>query len=176
MAIRLLSYLSFFLLLTASSCDKELQELMMSKTPYNGNELRIDGYYYSDEVDASDYGVAVFYRDGVCYHLFGTDFTEPLDEYIEQEILLNSSFVDDLRTTPTHIGVFQIAGESIEFETWEAGRDITTFSHFGDIINDTAFILRERVNNDQGVTFEENITYRFKQFSPKPDSTTRFIE
>lgn len=90
--------------------------------------------------------------------------------------MLNDALISRLMNTPTHIGVFQINTESINFETWEAGRNITTFSHFGKILNDTTFLLEKRINNITNKTFTENLTYRFKQFSPKPNSTNNFIK
>ena len=174
MAIRLLSYLLFFLILTASSCDKDLQELMMNKTPYIGNELRIDGYYYSDDIQIIDFGLAVFYRDGVCYHLFGSRDSRSIEDYIEQEVLLNESFIDNLRTTPTNLGVFRIDNQIMSIEHWEASRDIITLERSGEILNDTTFIMTE-VENLQGEIENVNYTYRFKEFSPKPDSTNMFI-
>lgn len=90
--------------------------------------------------------------------------------------MLNDALISRLMNTPTHIGVFQINTESINFEIWEAGRNITTFSHFGKILNDTTFLLEKRINNIINKTFTENLTYRFKQFSPKPNSTNNFIK
>jgi len=81
-----------------------------------------------------------------------------------------------LWSTPTHIGVFHVNKDSLEFETWEATYDITTFSHFCTILNDTTFVLTMRVNNDLGKSFPERLTYRFRQFHPKPDSANSFIQ
>jgi hypothetical protein len=65
----------------------------------------------------------------------------------------------------------------IEFEAWEyGGNGITTFSHFGEIINDTTFILNKRINNGGNHISSPNLTYRFKQFSPKPDNTNNYIK
>lgn len=175
MVARLFSIITI-ILCSGASCEKERATLRMSKTPYTGNELRIDGYYYSSLTSANDVGVAVFYRDGVCIHTYATIENEDTLSTIEKDILLNSDFINLLMTTPTHIGVFKISGTLIEFETWSAARDITTFSHFGDIINDTTFMLKERINNEQGHSHKENLTYHFQEFSPKPDSTNRFIK
>lgn len=174
MAVRLLLNLTFLSILAASSCNKNLEDLMMNKTPYIGSELRIDGYYYSDDVEITDYGLAVFYRDGVCYHLFGSRDSRSIEEYIEQEILLNESFINKLRTTPTNLGVFRIDDQIISIKHWEAARNILALKHFGEVINDTTFIMTE-VETLQGEIKNTNYTYRFKQFMPKPDSTNTFI-
>jgi len=168
----------FFLLIAVliiTSCSKRLDELMMNKSPYTGSELRIDGYYMSSPNSSMDVGVGVFYRDGVCIHFFFRPETLDTMNYIESEFLLNESFINDAKSKPSWLGVFEINDESLNFETWEAGRNITTFNHFADILNDTTFILRERVDNLLSSSSTENLTYRFKEFSPKPDSTNMFI-
>lgn len=175
MVIKLFSIVAV-MLFSCASCEKELHELSLSKTPYTGDELRIDGYYYSNQVYNNYRGVAVFYRDGVCIHgLTSIEGTDTLS-FIENDILLNESIISTFMSTPTNIGVFQINEESIEFETWEAGRDIITFSFYGEILNDTTFLITKQVNNDSGGSETLNLTYRFRQFSPKPDSTNTFIK
>lgn len=175
MVIRLFSLITI-MLFTSASCKKELHKLSLPKTPYTGNELRIDGYYYSNQVYNNYNGVAVFYRDGVCIHVLTHIEGSDTLSYIETNILLNESLVYRLMNTPTNIGVFKINAKSIEFETWEAGRDIITFSNFGEILNDTTFLISKQVNNDSGKSYSEKLTYRFRQFSPKPDSTNTFIK
>jgi hypothetical protein len=174
MVIKLFSIVTV-MLFTCASCEKELQELSMSKIPYAGDELRIDGYYYSNLTSANDIGIAVFYRDGVCINVFTSIEGQDTIDFIENDILLNESLMYSFMNTPSHIGVFQINTESIEFETWEAGRDIITFSNFGEILNDTTFLITKQVNNDSGKSYSEKMTYRFRQFSPKPDSINSFI-
>lgn len=176
MALRLFLFL---LILLSSSCEKDIQELMISRTPYTGSNLRIDGYYFSARTLADGIPIAIFYRDGVCFHcFFGATGASDTLKYIETEILLDEGFINKLKSEPSCIGVYQVAGNSLTFETWErvGSRKIITFSHFAEILNDTTFFLRKRVNNDQNVTREENIIYRFKKFSPKPDSTNTFIK
>ena len=175
MAIRLLLFLSIFIVLTSSSCNEEFQELMMSRTPYVGDEIRIDGYYYSNLSSNDLVGLGVFYRDGVCLHFFFSPESADTTEYIESEFLLNDEFIEDAKSRPNWIGVFNIIGESMDYETFETARNTNTRSYFAEIINDTTFVLQKEVDNLTGNTFEENITYRFKKFSPKPDSTNTFI-
>lgn len=45
-----------------------------------------------------------------------------------------------------------------------------TLKHYGEILNDTTFILKT-INSKNGKVVRENMTYKFKQLSPKPDST-----
>lgn len=164
------------LLLSCACCEKEFHKLRMPKTPYTGNELRIDGYYYSNKTKDNNIGIALFYRDGVCMHLFERPESPDTIGFVENDILLNNTLLSRLWSTPSNIGVFQINKTTIEFETWMAGRDIITFSHYGQILNDTTFLLTKWTNNDSGKSYSEKLTYRFRQFSPKPDSTNTFIK
>jgi hypothetical protein len=151
--------------------------MILKRIPYFGDELRIDGYYHSNLIESKSIGVAVFYRNGFCIHTLVRPINQDTINYIENKILLNRAYIDDLKNTPSHIGVFQIMYPDIEIETWDYGGDgITTFTRFGKIINDTTFIINKMVNNGGHHVFSENLTYRFKQFSPKPDSTNVFIK
>lgn len=166
------SFLAALILL--GGCDTDLRELTMSKEFYLGDDLRIDGYYYSNLTSANDIGIAVLYRDGVCIHTWGNPSDEDTLQYIENEILLNEAYISKIKKVPTHIGVFQLTSPEMKFEIWEYRN--TTNIHFGNIINDTTFIIKKRVNHRTRSTYSEKLTYRFKQFSPKPDSTSRFIK
>lgn len=173
MVVRLCLFISIILF---ESCERKVFDLRMTKREYMENGLRIDGYYYSSPTSHGTTGVAVFYRDGVCLHTFTRLKGKDTLGFIEKSILLNENLMSDFWNTPNKIGVFQVKNETIEFETWDATRDITTFSHLGEILNDTTFSLKRRVNNDIGKVFPLNLTYRFQQFSPKPDSTNTFIK
>jgi hypothetical protein len=165
-----------------TSCDTRLRDLAMKKTPYLGYELRIDGYYYSNPLynqyaDVTNMRVAVFYKDGFCINtLVELPKNQDTLSYIENEILLNDAQIAKMKKDPFHIGVFQIMYPDIQFEIWEYRS--WTFTHFGKIVNDTAFIINKQVyhyrNTNQ--TYTENLTYKFKQFSPKPDSTNVWIK
>ena len=162
--------------LSCSSCEKELHELSLSKTPYSGDELRVDGYYYSNLTSVDDIAIAVFYRDGVCFNVYTRIESQDTLNFIEKDILQDKSIISTFVSTPTNIGVFKIKEKSIEFETWEAGRDIITFSNYGKILNDTTFLITKQVNNDSGKSYSEKLTYRFRQYSPKPNCTNTFIK
>jgi hypothetical protein len=152
----------------------------MNKTPYLGNELRIDGYYYSNiawydkYTDRTYIGISIFYRDGFCIHTWGEPVNQDTLKCIENEILLNDSYIDKIKKEPSHIGTFQIMYPNIEFEVWEFRTD--PFSHYGTILNDTTFIINKRVNNRIKETYTENLIYKFVPFSPKPDSTNVFVK
>lgn len=172
-------FLYITIIVFLSSCSRKLTELILYKTPYAGNELKIDGYYYSDDYTQHRYrNVAVFYRDGTCIHF--TTSIESIDtlQFIEREILLNKSTISHFRNTPSHIGVFQIIKDSLMFEIWEGAsiKNTYSFSHFGIILNDTTFLITKTTNNDTHKSDQKKLIYKFKQFSSKPDSTCIFIK
>ena len=160
-----------------SSCffDTKLHDLTMKKTPYFGDELRIDGYYHSNPVlnDERYIGVAVFYKDGFCIHTWGRPVNQDTLSYIENELLLNDVYIAKIKNAPAHIGVFQIIYPDIQFEVWEYRSD--PWCHFGKIVNDTTFIINKKKDRT-GKTYSVNLTYRFQQFSQKPDSTNNFLK
>ena len=157
-----------------TGCYTTLHDLTMTKTPYFGDEVRVDGYYYSTIRQGNYIGVAVFYGDGFCIHTWIEPTNQDFLQQIENEILLNNTVINRIKEIPTNIGVFQIMYPDIQFEIWEYRTDPTTF--FGTILNDTTFIINKRVNNRIKKTYQLNLTYRFKQFSPKPDSTNVWIK
>jgi len=146
----------------------------MKKTPYFGEELRIDGYYYSTIEYDKYIDVAVFYRNGFCINTLVEPVNQDTLSYIENDILLNDAYINKLKNAPGHIGVFQIMYPDIQFEVWVFRTDPT--SSFGSIINDTTFIINKRVDNRTKKTTSVNLTYRFKEFSPKPDSTNVYVK
>lgn len=94
------------MLFSCASCEKELHKLSLVKTPYTGDELRIDGYYYSNQVFTDYNGIAVFYRVGICMNVYSRIESQDTLSFIENEILLNETLMSNFRNTPTHIGVF----------------------------------------------------------------------
>jgi hypothetical protein len=165
------------MVLLMGGCDKELHELNMSKTPYTGNELRIDGYYYTTvHSNYSNIGVGVFYRDGVCMFFHVDIDGKDTISCIENEILLNHSLMRSSWDTPDGVGLFQINGQSIKIVVWsEDYHEIETLNYKGEIINDSTFkITKADLISEETVSV--NHIYRFKKFSPKPDSTNKYLK
>ncbi len=76
-------------------------------------------------------------------------------------------------------GVFQIDGTQIKYEKWVASEGpFSAFTYEGVILNDTTFVINKgyrMMDIDKKAPTEVNWEYHFKEFSPKPDSTNRFI-
>ncbi|ATA89504.1 hypothetical protein CGC58_07055 [Capnocytophaga stomatis] len=185
MVKKILLLVSFISIL---SCKTSIDDLQTQRKPYLGKELRTDGYYYSNVITIdSKYDnerkyiyICIFYKNGVCYNIPTRDIQDnetilQLLENLEKELLLNPNTINDLRAKAYHIGVFQINSSVIEMETFE-GSMFPTFKHYGEILNDTTFLLHKIVNSKTGYIFNKNLMYKFKQFSPKPDSTSVYIK
>ena len=165
--------LSISLVLLLIGCDTKRRYLTMNKAPYNGDELRIDGYYYSNpRYENGPIRVAVFYPDGFCFFIGvepkGTDTLS----YIENEILLNDSYISKLKREPDHIGVFEVAYPDIVIEAWETKSII--FRWHGEIVDETTFLIKEAKSNRTNKVEQQNLTFRFVEFSPKPNSSNDF--
>jgi hypothetical protein len=150
--------------LTFSKCEKE--ELSLKRIDFNGNEIRLDGFYYNEPNKAHFF----LYRNGVFFD-GGTGFNGSL---VDMEKF--HSNIENYKTAyevPYFWGVFRISTGEIQFAKWvssdEFGR-YTTTQFNGKIINDTTLLINhpaEMIGSD---------TFYFHRFSPKPDSTNNFIK
>ena len=159
--IKLISILSLTIFL--NSCKDE--KLTLIKVPYEGNEIRIDGYYYSYYVNnvnpPGECIVGFFlYRNGIMLSARAYDKTD-LD-ILEKNMLER---YESLQEEKIGWGVFVVKENQLVYEQWSTsvGGGLPVFKSSYNIENDTTLI------NPYGEI------YRFKQFSPKPDSTNRFI-
>ncbi|MES2766716.1 MAG: hypothetical protein V4642_12650 [Bacteroidota bacterium] len=177
MLIRIFILIAVLLVGCVDDDERTMQPLTFDKTPYTGNELRTDGYYYTDLTSENDISVVVLYRDGVCIRSFSRPEGQEIFDHIEG-ILLNKSLIAKLWERPMNVGIFQVNNDSLKYDIWEPSThgSIITLSHFCQILNDTTFVQTKLINRSNRETFPENLTYRFKQFSPKPDSTNSFIK
>jgi len=153
------------LLLILISCTMRLKPLLIERVDYEGNDFRIDGYYYYFGVtdDESYFEVYFFYKNGVAYHssTTGTNCLE-IENHILSEYHLQS-----MNNVPYRWGVYKVQGTEIQYSGWSTsvGGPYPAFKREWEILNDSTLYSRE---------FDE--TWHFKEFSPKPDSTNRFID
>lgn len=163
--------------LALTACEKELHDLSMSRMPYVGNELRTDGYYYSDisDDDEPTAGLIVLYRNGVCMKMFLGGVRDADNKNIEK-YLLDKDFMAKFWNRPDQVGVFRINKNRFEMEIWQKFWDTITYSYWGEILNNTTLLIKEMRNNDSGKTFVQKHYYYFKPFAHKPDSTNNFIK
>lgn len=175
--LRLILILAITALFSFGGCGKwnKDEELTLAKQPYNGNSLRLDGYYYFLQ-NGNVYSSYFFYRNGVVINGEAADPNSPDPIAFMDTVFSSESFADQIKRGKTRWGVFQIQGDSIVFERWllsEGGLPIGRF--YGNIINDTTFIITKREHPYSGKEYQQNDLYHFHAFSPKPDSTNVFI-
>ena len=150
--------------------------LTIYKTPYIGDELRTDGFFYQKEGNGTKYAkITFFYNNGVVFQGHGAGDMSELIEYVHKIL----SYHDITKDKKGFWGLFLIENNKIVYERWQGSQlGYLVYREEGNIINDTTFIMTEVSRMNQGEKTETKQierTYYFHQFSPKPDSTNIFI-
>ena len=159
----------------------EDEELSMERVDYTGTELRTDGYYYyryqyydSREDSLYDKFIPwILYRNGVSLYGGAWDYSRMEEVEIKFE---DGTYYDKLKDDKFSWFVFQISDSVIDFEGWDSGGYISksTVKQYAKIVNDTTFCrCSKRPQKGENV---KGMTFHFKQFAPKPDSTNSFIK
>ena len=140
------------------------EELTMSRIPYTGNEIRLDGYFTGIQPGQKMYyNYIFFYSNGVVFS-FGNLRDIDLTPYLKGS------------AGKAYWGIFQVKNNIIHNQGW-----INTGSGFiGDIQINTVYDRYYKIINDTTL-FDKNSSgdttrYHFKRLSPKPDSTNVFIK
>lgn len=175
--------ISIILIMIVSSCKKmfEDDELSMKRTDYTGNELRTDGYYYRryqyidrEGVQQDDFIPWFLYRNGISTYGYVYPYSEL--EQVEYDFK-NGNYSKLMGDDKFRWRIFQVHGNTIEFEGWDSnGFKWTTFKEYGEIIDDTTFMITKEIENGEVHEYAKGDVFHFKQFSPKPDSTNNFIK
>jgi hypothetical protein len=180
MTMKVLSILILIMgLFVFATCKREkenAEDLTIPLSPYNGNELKTNGYYYrvsQDNMGNTAYEIYFLYRNGVI--LYGG--FPLLSELPEREISYSNGTYHTQASNKTSWGRYDINGNQIRLEKWfpSSGGVAPVYMLSGTIINDTLFHLtasRESNGNNSVKTINQH--FHFKQFSPKPDSTNSY--
>lgn len=169
--------LMFLLLIMFTNCDdKESDDqLSLIKTNYSGNELKINGYYYT-LFEGKFQSISFFYENGIYLDAGGNaNSSADADNYITTQFLNTT----DRRGSKICWGLFKIEGDNITYEKWyPSGIAYKAFVRTGKIINDSTFNVTKSfrvVNGSETNVSSINETYYYRKFSPKPDSVNNFI-
>ena len=155
-------------------CSKIVADLGMQRKPYLGTDLKIDGYYYSDSpIWDKTIAVTIFYRNGTSILIF-INVEQDIFQSIEKKFLYNQEVLSKIKNEPYGIGVFTINNNSLEMENFIGRGFKHTYKSYYEIINDSTFIMK-RFIGIEGSETSHNLKFRFKKFSPKPDSTSVYI-
>ncbi len=144
--------------------------------------LKLNGYYvhkFTDQVSGVARSNAIFlYRNGG----FLNTFSQSTWSDVILQTFLKESFVNKVnlnRKDITYWGVIQVSGSTITIELRNSSlgsRAERTFIEKGTIKNDSTFemtVIYDR-KGKKIETFKD--VYQFKKFSPKPDSTNKYIK
>ncbi|MEQ8546280.1 MAG: hypothetical protein RIC03_00125 [Cyclobacteriaceae bacterium] len=153
-----------FWLLIVTGCKEESPKLTFERQTYNGKELRMDGFYYSvsSNFEGPLYNIFFYYRSGI-YRYAGSSNDST---HFEQEGWLNPN-------SRLIWGLFKVDGQQILREQWTPE---DSWIHRGTILNDTTFQINELQSSSGSVVRFKDDVFHFVEFSPKPDSITKYIE
>lgn len=176
-------YLSFvFVLLLVSSCFCESlwekifpdDKTTLEQGKYEGENLRIDGFYCYDPEEDDDYTqIFVLYRNGVVMGSVGSYYSKVDETYnslIEEKD--QGHYVDAIDWW----GLFEIEDSIIKLEYYLPSMyGHHTYLMKGTILNDTTFHMTEGKHSDKSNNETIEYLYRFHKTVAKPDSTNKFF-
>ena len=154
-------------------CSKIVADLGMQRKPYLGTDLKIDGYYYSEPIWDKTIAVSIFYQNGVSILTFFSVGKDTLQS-IKEKLFHNEEFLSTMGSEPHSIGVFSINSHSLEMENFIGRGFRHTYKSYYEIINDSTFVMKRFIGIEGSESFH-NLKFKFKKFSPKPDSTSVYI-
>jgi hypothetical protein len=161
----MLSILTFSLGCKKPKKDKKLS---ISQTPNNSNLLKLNGYYYYEYSGNNELikDVYLFYRDGqiISFSISGGNGFLDLENY-----LVSDRFKSQIQSNKDMHGLYLIENQNLVTEKWAANESGYLVNRSeGLILNDSTFEI-----SNTGAS--GNLLYKFKSYSPKPDSTNKFI-
>lgn len=158
------SIVFFLLFISIIGCSCGIvQKLSFNRQDYLSNELRTDGFYYSDTKNS----FFILYRNGVTIFSGGPYQAK---SYIDVE-----NYISDYKRfkftydTQYYWGIFKVEKPIIIIETWMSGDAFAGYSTMqvnGKILNDSTI----------EVTKPYNAIFRFYKLHHKPDSTNVFVK
>ncbi len=160
------------------SCEK-VEPFSLVRTEFNTNEVLTNGYFYF--IEDNKYKVFFLNKNGVYVYL---ESFEPVSNNLDFEAVLKSTIkIINENKVAYHYGVFKISKNQIKIERWLSGTGgaypIQILN--GEVINDSTIKILQKIGDykykkSNKPIFNVNETYHFRPFSPKPDSTNKFIK
>ena len=158
-------WVAILLSLSFCSCLRTIpdEELTMIRTPYNGTDMKINGWYKGDKILNNRCEYLFFYMDGVCLEFVDFQNIENINQFTRG--------IDSFRKSKLSWNLFQVENKQIHIQGWRsnlAAIQLVASNWTYKIINDTTLISDS--------TYGDVRYYHFKPFNPKPDSTNVFIK
>ncbi|MCH8546843.1 MAG: hypothetical protein LAT54_08920 [Cryomorphaceae bacterium] len=176
--MKIIMILTLTTMLSLCKKDQQDEELHLQQTPYIGDELRIDGFYYSSYNEGKSTRVFFLYSNGII--LGGSSYKgDDWEQKLISDIVSGMYYETSLKYKSAW-GLFEIKDSTIIFEKWYTASPgpRVTIAQEGRILCDTTFHINRsfRFGNGQLERIRErDDLYHFRQFSPKPDSINPFI-
>jgi hypothetical protein len=165
-------FLSLVLFTACSKSKFKADNLANPLQPNNSTALRLNGYYYETTGDLFQ-SVSFLYGNGVLIYAGGSlTSLEELDEYAQREFVSGTSYKED----KAGWGLYIIEGTSFKSERWYTGQGAQkSYIRYGEILNDSTFHITYSTRFDGSERSDKDEIYRFRAFTPKPDSTNKFV-
>ncbi len=165
-----ITLLTMFTILISCRGERWDDKLILPLQNYDGSQLKIDGYYYSESPEGR-LSILFFYCNGTSLY-GGSPLTS---EIIAKELsFANGEYYNAVKGIKHNWGRFVIDGTSIKREYWptSTGGSLEAYTVSGEILNDTTFRFTKSWRSCKPKKVQEfEEVFHFKQFSPKPDST-----
>jgi len=155
------------------------EKYTLIRTSYLGNQLKINGYYYTyvnetDSINSKYYDVLFLYNNGVAIFA-GGGIKEEMEEMFRKE-----EFYNYIKNVPAAWGIFNIENDSIMIERPKSYGWFNSymFTLVGSIQDDSTIHIIKDISStgNGGKPKIINQLYRFREFTPKPDSTNVFVK
>jgi len=165
--------LSTIVILVSCRGERWDDDLTLPQQDYNGNELRINGYYYNESDGKTE--ILFLYQNGTVLD-GGTSDIADLSS-LEQDFMDGTHYSFALQRK-YYWGRFIVEGTKIQREFWKPNTGpFEAWIHEGEILNDTTFKMVKSWRSckpKKKKDFER--IFHFKQFAPKPDSTNSYTK
>ncbi len=152
-------------------------QLHLSRKPYTGNQLRLDGYYSGEYLSGEMVDNYFLYENGIIFYANSTEKNN-LDNHEKNFTDLN--YIKVSKQTKPRWGVFEVEGAIIRFSRWTFGEPpVTAALWTGKVLSETSFVITEVYSSGHGKRVypkDKQIVYNLRSFSPKPDSSNPFID
>lgn len=141
----------------------------LRKTPYTGEEIRIDGYYWHYMSSGGWYRIIIPYSNGIVINLIAVDSLAELENKI-----ISNTFKANFKQ---NWGLFVVDSSEIKIENivGVGGLHKIAYTYYGTILNDSTLHFYRRKESYASVAEATDDTFHLKEFSPKPDSINSFI-
>jgi hypothetical protein len=151
--------------------------LVIPKENNYSQKLNLSGYYYlkSSKPYENTNDIYFLYENGVI--LYGGSPSSNNESYIND--LLNNVLLknNSIYNYKYRWGRYIIKDNDLEFERWipSSGGPLKTVIFKGQILNNNSFVIKSTYSNYSKSGNKLENLYEFRPFSPKPDSTNKFV-